>query len=333
MMQNPTITIITTVYNKQKYLGQAILSVLNQSFKNYEWIIVNDGSIDDSESIILSFVDSRIKYFKTKNQGQSKASNFALKNSKGRYIKFFDADDVMNSTHLEEQMIMMGNDNNILVSCKWGRFYEEFHDNVVFTPELVWKDLTNLEWMKTALSQKSDMMPAWLWLIPSDVIKKVGGWDERLTLNNDFEFSMRLLSSVKEVKFCEKAQIFYRSGISSLSNMTNLIYQHSAFLSCQLGCSYLINLEDTVQTKRLIANRYKQFLFRIYPQHSELSRQVEKIIFLLGGSDIKMEGGKLFLILQTILGWKNAAKIKYFYSSIKDAYYLLWREKIKFHLL
>jgi glycosyltransferase involved in cell wall biosynthesis len=333
MMDNPIITIITTVYNKEKYLEQAILSVLNQSFKKYEWIIVNDGSIDNSENIILSFDDRRIQYFKTKNQGQSKASNFALKYSKGRYIKFFDADDIMNLTHLEEQLMKMGNNSNILVSCKWGRFYEQYPDNVVFKPELVWRDLTSLEWMKIALSQKSDMMPAWLWLIPSDVITKVGGWDEMLTLNNDFEFSMRLLSSVSEVKFCEKAQMFYRSGIKSLSTMTNLKYQHSAFLSCQLGGNYLIHLEDTSLTRRLIANRYKQLLFRIYPHNIELSKQIEKKIILLGGSNIKMDGGKLFLVFRTFLGWKNAARVKYYSSSIKAVYNFLWIEKIKFHLL
>ena len=90
----PIISIIMPVYNAQNYLTEAVESVLRQTFKSFELIIVNDGSIDASEAIINGFKDSRIIYLKQENQGQANASNKGIKIASGRYIQFFDADDV-----------------------------------------------------------------------------------------------------------------------------------------------------------------------------------------------------------------------------------------------
>jgi glycosyltransferase involved in cell wall biosynthesis len=316
-MSNILISIITTVFNKEEYLSISIESVLNQTYKNFEWIIINDGSTDNSDDVIKSYCDSRIRYVSNINLGQSKASNHALKMISGDYIKFFDADDVMNSSHLEEQLKETNGRNNILVSCSWGRFYNNKPESAIFEPELVWKDLLSIDWMKNSLRQKSDMMPAWLWLIPKEVIQKAGGWNDNLTLNNDFEFSMRLLSSVTEVKFVPQAKMYYRSGISSLSTMQDDKSILSNILSCELGCSYLLTNENTPETRQLCANRFQELIFRVYPHNMKYINYLEEKVKELGGSKKNMEGGIVFSIFRFCFGWKFAKKFKLLYQRIK----------------
>ena len=92
---SPLVSIITPVYNAQKYIAQAINSVLSQTYKNWELIIINDGSSDNTEDIIKSFEDSRIKLITQLNGGVSRARNRGLEVAKGEYITFLDADDIL----------------------------------------------------------------------------------------------------------------------------------------------------------------------------------------------------------------------------------------------
>lgn len=108
------ISVIMPVYNGEKYLTTAISSVLNQTFADFEFIIVNDGSTDSSEKIINSFNDSRIVYIKNeKNEGIVSSLNNALRIAKGKYIARMDADDIAMKERLEKQFNVMENDKTI----------------------------------------------------------------------------------------------------------------------------------------------------------------------------------------------------------------------------
>lgn len=93
-MNNPFVSVVMPVYNGEKYLREAIDSVLNQSFSDFEFIIINDGSTDSTESIILSYVDERIKYIKQKNFGVGSSLRIGCNLAKGKYIARMDADDI-----------------------------------------------------------------------------------------------------------------------------------------------------------------------------------------------------------------------------------------------
>jgi glycosyltransferase involved in cell wall biosynthesis len=306
----PLVSIIITCYNSAGYINQTLDSVLVQTYSNIEIILVNDGSTDNSEELILSINDERIKYFFIHNQGQSKASNFGLSKASGDYIKFLDSDDLISSNHIELQLNIMNGRIDSLVSCEWGRFYDDNPASAVFSPEPVWQDLTSLEWIKISLSQRYDMMAAWLWLIPRKVISTTGGWDEKLTLNNDFEFSMRLLTSTSQVLFASGAKLFYRSGRISLSQKISLNALEDAILSTDIGCSHLLKLENSNNTRRLCADRYKEWQFNIYPSAPELEKMVKKKIEFLGGSNRRIAGGKVFHFFSFLLGWKGAKVLK-----------------------
>lgn len=94
MGTNSKLSVILTVYNSEKFLRKTIESILNQTYKNFELIIVNDGSTDSSENIIKSFEDARIKYIFQENTGVADARNKGLDFAKGDFITFHDSDDL-----------------------------------------------------------------------------------------------------------------------------------------------------------------------------------------------------------------------------------------------
>ncbi len=304
------ISIVTSCYNKSEFLEDTINSVLRQSHRNFEWIIVNDGSTDSSSKIILSQNDNRIKYYAIKNSGQAFSSNFGLKFVKGSYVKFLDADDILNEDHLKEQLRIANGRQDILVSCSWARFYDNNILGARFLKETVWQDLTNFEWIKSALRQESDMMPAWLWLIPITLLKKVGGWNIHDSMNNDFEFSIRLLINVQEVKFASNAIVYYRSGYNSMSALKSKVDFQKAIFSNELGCSHLLNYQNTQEMRALCADRFQAWVYRIYPTDKNLVNYLEQKIKKLGGSTRKMNGSNLFILFRILLGWKIAKQIQ-----------------------
>lgn len=101
------VTILMPVYNGEKYLQEAIESILNQTFIDFDFLIINDGSTDRSVEIINSYNDPRIRLITKKNGGVSAALNTGLSNAIGNYIARFDADDICYPSRIEEQYRFM----------------------------------------------------------------------------------------------------------------------------------------------------------------------------------------------------------------------------------
>ena len=97
----PFFSVIIPLYNKERSIKTTLNSVINQSFTDFEIIIINDGSTDNGEAIVAAIPDSRISFYNKKNQGVSHARNYGIEKANGNYISFLDADDFWHSTHLE----------------------------------------------------------------------------------------------------------------------------------------------------------------------------------------------------------------------------------------
>lgn len=123
MENKPLVSIITPAYNCAKYIGETINSVLSQSFKYWEMIIVDDFSSDDTVKVVEEFVkrDKRIVLLKQEtNLGCARARNRGLKSAKGRYITFLDGDDLLDSNYLESQLAFI-KDNGPLITASYRR--------------------------------------------------------------------------------------------------------------------------------------------------------------------------------------------------------------------
>jgi glycosyltransferase involved in cell wall biosynthesis len=310
-VSHPFISVIVPCYNAEKYICEAIESVLAQTHTAFELIIVDDGSTDGTQHLVKAYGDERVRYIYQLNKGQCAACNRGIVEAKGDYIKFFDADDIVNPEHLSAQLAVLGDDPMAVASCAWARFYNSDPASALFKERDANQEEVPVNWLKHALSQRYDMMPAWLWLIPKTLLERAGGWDERLSLNNDFEFSIRLLLHASAVKHAQGAKLFYRSSnTQSLSSSRTEVTYQSAFLSAKLGCSYLLKQEDSIEMRRLCANKYLFWMYAIYPAYPALIKEMEAEVKKLGGGDRKIGGqSKLMHVLQRLVGWKIAKRI------------------------
>ncbi len=131
----PLVTVLMPVYNGEKYLKMAIDSILNQTYKNFELLIINDGSTDKSESIISKYSDERIFYVKNeKNLGLVTTLNKGLALAKGDYIARMDCDDISMPMRFEKQVRFMDENDEVGVCGTWIKFFGEGPGIVVKNP-------------------------------------------------------------------------------------------------------------------------------------------------------------------------------------------------------
>lgn len=124
----PEVSIITPVFNSSKFLEETIASVLNQTFTDWEWLITDDKSTDNSVEIIQKINDSRIQLILSdKNGGAGHARNLSLKQASGRFITFLDADDFWEPNFLEEMISFMKKENTELAYSNYARCDENLN--------------------------------------------------------------------------------------------------------------------------------------------------------------------------------------------------------------
>jgi len=124
MSENPLVSVLMTAYNRERYIAEAIESVLSSTYKNIELVIVDDCSADGTFEIAIKYEqkDPRVRVYRNRtNLGQFKNRNTAASFAKGEYIKYFDSDDVMNNDFLEITMQAMQSfpQASVGVECRW----------------------------------------------------------------------------------------------------------------------------------------------------------------------------------------------------------------------
>lgn len=299
-------------YNAGKYVEEAVRSVLGQTHKDFELITVDDHSTDNTRHV-LQFLASdprlRIEHL-SQNSGQTVAANRGLALARGEFIKFFDADDVMAPRMLELQLQKLQGQENRVASAEWGRFYNDDLSTYQPSRQSVWRDMDAREWLVESWMEARPMMQCGLWLLPKALLDTTGGWDERLSLINDFEFFARVLCAANKVLFTPGCPMHYRSGVAgSLSGTKSDKAIESAYLSASLGVDHLLDKRADARAKRACANIMQDFVYTFYPARPDLRAKAEARVRELGGADIAPGGGGKFHLARRLLGWKLARRI------------------------
>lgn len=193
MKKNHAISVIMAVYNSEKYLAKAIESILNQTFKDFEFIIINDSSTDNSLNIIKEYQkkDKRIRLMNNKkNIGLTKSLNKGLKIVKSKYIARIDADDISLPRRLEKQYkYLEGNPDIFLLGTGAHNMNEEGNNTTNFKP------LTSFEEIKKQLPSQNCIYH------PSIMFRNNGGiyYHEKFPYSQDYDLYLRLLSEGKKL--------------------------------------------------------------------------------------------------------------------------------------
>lgn len=218
-------------YNCGAYISEAIKSILNQTHKDFEFLIIDDGSTDNTKEIVHSFNDSRIRYIKKGNTGLSDSLNYGLKVASNDLIARMDADDIAHSRRIERQLDFLNSNPKVDVLSSW---YAIFHkSNIRY---LVKTPTNHEEIVKGLLLYSYISHPGCMY--NRKVILKNGGYLD--TVFEDYELWLRIM---KEVKFeiIPEVLIFQRHRKNSLSR-ANLIINHKLIYKIQ--ASYYQNIAE-----------------------------------------------------------------------------------------
>lgn len=221
MKKTTKISIIIPVFNANKYLEETINSVKYQTFINWECILINDGSIDNSESVIIENIkeDKRFRYIFQENTGVCVARNNAIIKSKGEYVLCLDADDLISENFLEETLKVLESDSNIKVATSAVQYFGRSKGAL----EVVSYDLNTIlaanQIVVTSLFRRVDF--DW-----------VGGFNENMKEGfEDWDFWISILKSGGNVK-CASSAVFYyrivrksRNSEMANANMAKLRFQ------------------------------------------------------------------------------------------------------------
>ncbi|KAB0668621.1 glycosyltransferase [Oryzomonas sagensis] len=207
----PLVSVVVTCFNYGKYVGKAIDSVLKQTYRNVEIIVVNDGSTDNTDEVMCNYLKNpKIVYIQQENQGQAVAKNMGIKRSRGEFVAFLDADDRWCVEKLEKQMVCFDNERTGVVYCR-ARYIDENNDSFDY------------EMTGTYLQPRRGAVTKWLLFdnfvqFSSSIVRKscferFGGFNESLEMGIDWDLWLRI-STAYEFDYVDDRLFYYRMGHS-----------------------------------------------------------------------------------------------------------------------
>jgi len=202
------VSIIVPTFNREKMLKETIDSLINQTFEDFEIVIVDNCSADNTESVVKSYKNKKVRYFKNQNNGILAINmNYGMKKAKGEYIAFCDDDDLWMPDKLEKQLVEFEKDEKIGLVCTNGMNFNETGDY-----GLVHKNFLNdNEFKFESLILRNPIINSSI-LIKKSVIDDVGMMDEEPEIFGSEEYSLWIRTSKKyKIKYIDSPLIKYRT--------------------------------------------------------------------------------------------------------------------------
>ena len=237
MEDSGLVSIIMPLYNSEKYISDSINSVINQTYQNWELLIVDDCSMDNSVEIVKSFKDERIKLLHNPtNSGAAISRNYALREAKGRWIAFLDSDDLWASSRLEEQLKFMAENHYAFTYCDYRICNDGKWENVIRTApnKITYKNMLHYCYFST-ITVIYDANK--IGLIQIGNIRK----------NNDYAMWLKALKKADAYRFSKPLSFYmkHENSISSGSKL-RLIKWHYRLFKNECGynafCSFFLTL-------------------------------------------------------------------------------------------
>jgi glycosyltransferase involved in cell wall biosynthesis len=255
-MKNPKVTVLMPVYNGEKYLDEAIDSILGQTFKDFEFLIVNDGSTDKTGEILKSYNDLRIKIINNeKNIGLTKSLNKGLKSARGEYIARQDADDISMPERLEKEVEFLEMHQDYAVVGTFAKIINE-NSKILYFLERPVEDSKIREVFK-----KDNCIIHGSSMIRKACLSEIGFYNELMLRSQDYELWLRLS---KKYRFANIAKYLYMWRKHNENIEAKFIGEQKIFvILAMVKNNILENKKATVHFVNFIADKNMVFLPRI----------------------------------------------------------------------
>jgi glycosyltransferase involved in cell wall biosynthesis len=281
----PLVSILIAAYNAEEYVGQTLKSALAQTWPHTEIIVVNDGSKDGTADVLQRFAAQGVTVLSTENRGMCSALNLAYQHSRGAYIQWLDADDLLAPDKIERQLAALrdGDSKRILLSSPWAPFYYRTR-NAQFVRNSLWQDLSPAEWLLRKLNENIHMQNA-TWLVTREVTEAAGPWKTDLHYDQDGEYFARVLLASERTRFVPGTGIFYRSSssnrVSYIGNSNKK--KDSLLLSMKLHIQYLRSLEDSERVRKACLAYLQNWYYVFYPSRPDAVLELQALAAQLQG--------------------------------------------------
>lgn len=215
-MSNPLVSIIIPSFNRAALLPETLNCLLSQIYSNWECIIVDDGSTDNTKQVVSNYIttDLRFSYYERpsdKPKGANACRNYGFEKSKGVFIQFLDSDDLLSVNKLKVQVeTFIQKPSTSVVTCKYGFFKNEIKQVNIKENEAYYNNFNTGYNLLNAFGIKGGYFPVHVYLVKREIIKMAGKWNETLVVNQDGEFFSRVLLNANTVVFVHNAIVYYR---------------------------------------------------------------------------------------------------------------------------
>jgi glycosyltransferase involved in cell wall biosynthesis len=322
----PLVSILIPAYNAQEWIADTLRSAIAQTWERKEIIVVDDGSTDQTLAIAQQFESDLFRVVTQKNQGAAAARNLALSLSRGDYIQWLDADDLLALDKIARQMGALDQcrSKRTLFSSEWGRFMYR-HDRAKLAPTALWCDLSPVEWLVGKMGQNL-FMPNAAWLVSRELTEAAGPWNTQLFVDDDGEYFCRVLLRSDGIRFVPGAKVYYRaSGPSSLSYIGRSDRKMEAqWRSMQFHIGYLRSLEDSARVRAACVRYLQNWLIHFYPERPDIVKHAEQMARDLGGQLEPPRVSWKYSWIKALFGWGAAKRAHLLLPNIRWSLLRFW---------
>lgn len=269
---NPKITVVIPCYNQADFLKETVESVINQSYTNWECIIVNDGSTDNSQDVIdgLCKIDNRIKCHTQQNKGLSASRNVGLDLSCGEYIQFLDADDIILPTKLERQLEQFDINLNLDISICRFRYFIGKQSNQYDNSFNLHKYDFSLNSFLYKWGVKFSFPPVCYFLKKEFLIKNGILFNDNLRACEDWYFLIEAIVKGGVLQECPENLALYRMHDNNMSSNPSKMVP----AIIQLGLSVQMMLSG--QIKEEYSVKFPNIAYKLIQNHYRVSQDAKK---------------------------------------------------------
>ena len=329
----PLVSILIPAFNAEEWIAETIQSALAQTWPRKEIIVVDDGSKDRTAEVAQRFASQGVVVVSKENEGAAAARNHALRLSKGDYIQWLDADDLLASDKIERQLASVSESDSkrILFSSAWAHFHFRTK-RARFVPTSLWQDLSPVEWFVRKMDEDLYMQTG-NWLTSRELTEAAGLWDTRLLSDDDVEYFSRVLLASKGTRFVPEARIFYRiTPWSRLSYIGTSNEKKDALrLSMKLQIQYARSLEDSPRVQKACLAYIRTWLAHFYPERPDILEELQSLAAELGDH---LEEPRLrwkYSWIKPIFGYRTAKSAQMVLPQLKASVIRRW-DKAMFEL-